>query len=559
MPPAKIKGIWDRFQTADKSGGGVWGEVDHQLANQPNIFTPGVNIWETLNYKPGGVWSQLGDETIVFESSLEGVWSEALDETLILEGGAKDLWREVNDETLILENRRPTEVWRELGEETIILTKPEQNVWEQARGKPGFEELRPIRRLGYALKRFVTAQGEVYYILKNLRQGSYMRLNDRQLFLWNLMDGENTIQDIAVAYMSEFGSLDIGMLVDFLGKLEVNNFLTSKKTNVYDKLDENISNRGPFHWLQKVGSTYMQKEFPLPRMDEFYTKLYNGGIKYLYTKVVLVPLFIITLAGIAAFIYLIIRGEYSLFEGATSSFTLGIVMLYVASMFALFIHEGGHAFTCKHYGRDIRNSGVMIYYGMLAFYVDSTDIWMEPRGPRIMVSFGGPLTGFVLGGIASLAALLSPWQIINGWAYQFAFLIITDSIMNLNPLLKWDGYYILMDFLEIPNLRGRSFNFLSSGKPFKKLLRREKFNREERIFTIYGTLAIFYSVFFLIGALVLFGGKILDFISQFINPVWLIPVIILYILFNLRNQIKSLILALFKRRSRSVKPKDQET
>jgi putative peptide zinc metalloprotease protein len=407
--------------------------------------------------------------------------------------------------------------------------------------------MRPIRRLGYALKRFVTAQEEVYYILKNLRQGSYLRLNERQLFLWNLMDGENTIQDIAVAYMSEYGSLDISILIDLLDKLEAANFLTTSKTNVYEKLDEKISSRGMFYWLQKIGSTYMQKEFPLPRMDEFYTRLYQGGIKYIYTKPVLIPMFVISLLGVAAFIYLITTGEYSLFRGGTSSLSLGIVMLYVASTVALFIHEGGHAFTCKHYGRVIRNSGVMIYYGMVAFYVDSTDIWMESRGPRIMVSFGGPLTGFMLGGIASLVALLSPWQVLNGWFYQFAFLIIIDSAMNLNPLLKWDGYYILMDYLEIPNLRARSFSFLSSGKPFYKLLHREKFNREERIFTIYGSLAIFYSVFFLIGALLLFGDTILDFISNFINPVWLIPIIIVFALFSLRNQIKSMITSLFRR------------
>jgi len=291
------------------------------------------------------------------------------------------------------------------------------------------------------------------------------------------------------------------------------------------------------YYLITFVKTFLQREFPLPRMDEFYTKTYNGGIKFFYTKPVLAIMFVLAVLGSGAFIYLLATQKYSVIAGASSSVGAGVILLYVAHMFALFIHEGGHAYTCKSYGRTIRKSGVMIYYGFFAFYVDSTDIWMEKRGPRIMVSFGGPFTGFVLGGVASLIAVFSPWTFFNGWLYQFAFLIIVDSVMNLNPLLKWDGYYILMDWLEIPNLRTRALNFLKEGRPFRKLLKREKFDREERIFSIYGIATFMYTASIVLAFVKFFGESIVNFIARYIPPWVAGAVLLIVVVFFTRNKI----------------------
>jgi putative peptide zinc metalloprotease protein len=537
MPQPAAKGIWSRLTTAEKGGGGVWQNIDDQLANLPPVsISPHLNIWSALYSHPGGFWQQLGDETMVPESAIEGVWSEALDETLILDGNVSSLWAEIGDETMILSKEDLPELWQEVGEETIILNKPEYSVWEQASGKPDFAQMRPTRQLGYALKKFTTAKGEVYYVLKNLRQGSYLRLNENQYFLWSLMTGENTIQDIAVAYMTRYGSLDISILVDLLGKLEGGNFLSAQQMNVYDQLRTNISGHGIGYWLKQIGQTFLQREFPIRKMDKFITRLYNGGIKYLYIKPVQVIFILLSVAGLPAFLYLLASGQYSILKGGASSITLGVIGLYVARTVALIIHEGGHAFTCKHYGREIRKSGVMIYYGMLAFYVDSTDIWMEKRFPRIMVSWGGPYTGFILGGTASLLALFSPSFVLNGYAFQFAFLTILDSIMNLNPLLKWDGYYILMDLLEMPNLRKRSMNFIRTGQLFRKLFRGEHFNREERVFAVYGILTMTYTFSIVAGIIKFFGETIIEFISKYIDPYWVGLVLLVALLFLTRRK-----------------------
>ena len=135
------KGIWGRFSTTDKSGGGVWGEVDVQLKNLASISTPldgRMSIWQVLQTQPGGLWQDLGDETIISDASISGLWEDALDETLILEGRSKNLWTEIDDRTITPPSDDSLQLWHEVGEETIVLTKSEQNIWEKASGRVDF-------------------------------------------------------------------------------------------------------------------------------------------------------------------------------------------------------------------------------------------------------------------------------------------------------------------------------------------------------------------------------------------------------------------------------------
>ncbi len=115
--------------------------------------------------------------------------------------------------------------------------------------------------------------------------------------------------------------------------------------------------------------------------------------------------------------------------------------------------------------------------------------------------------------MAGLLTLVCGPTFTGGLLYQFAFSCLLLSIMNLNPLLQWDGYYILMDWLEIPMLRARAQVFVQK-ELWEKLRKRSKFNREERIFTIYGCLSLVYTaltVFFVLGAL---GRTVAGFLQR---------------------------------------------
>jgi putative peptide zinc metalloprotease protein len=144
----------------------------------------------------------------------------------------------------------------------------------------------------------------------------------------------------------------------------------------------------------------------------------------------------------------------------------------------------------------------MLYFGMPAAFVETTDIWLEPRRRRLAVTWSGPFTGLILGGAAALAMVAFPTAPVNNLLFKLAGLAYFSVFINVNPLLKLDGYYLLTDALDITSLREKSLFFVRK-RLFGKLRQRKKFTRDEAIFTIFGVLslgwtlyAIFLALFF---------------------------------------------------------------
>jgi putative peptide zinc metalloprotease protein len=113
-----------------------------------------------------------------------------------------------------------------------------------------------------------------------------------------------------------------------------------------------------------------------------------------FARPVVILLWAVSLAGLPAFFYVTRRGDLSVLQGASGTIGWGLVGLLAAQVFAVFAHESAHALTTKHYGRTIRRGGVGLYFGMVTFFMDTTDIWMEPRGPRLAVTWAGPFSGY---------------------------------------------------------------------------------------------------------------------------------------------------------------------
>jgi putative peptide zinc metalloprotease protein len=131
-----------------------------------------------------------------------------------------------------------------------------------------------------------------------------------------------------------------------------------------------------------------------------------------------------------------------------------------ASFLAVVLHEVGHALTVKHYGYEVPRAGVGWYwFGPMAF-IDSSDMWLAPRGPRIAVNLAGVAANAVLAGIAALAAWVVPHGLLAAALWQFALSSYLMILFNLNPLLEFDGYFVLMDWLERPNLRPKALSWL---------------------------------------------------------------------------------------------------
>jgi hypothetical protein len=245
------------------------------------VAEAGLGIWEQVAVLPGGLWSEAKDETLEMlrEGARAGIWQAADDETLILERGqVRSLWavtEEQAGDTLIL-GRDEVALWEELEDETLLLVRPADEGWigGRVRGTAGY---RPVRALGWALKELETANGEPYWILKNLRQGTYLRLNEQQVYLWKLMDGAHSVQDLAVACFIRFQVLSIEGLEGFLGQLQAKGFLLSAGADVYQAAGVQLWRRTLHFWARRLIGFLLSSDLSIKSVDGIYGALFRLG------------------------------------------------------------------------------------------------------------------------------------------------------------------------------------------------------------------------------------------------------------------------------------------
>jgi putative peptide zinc metalloprotease protein len=122
------------------------------------------------------------------------------------------------------------------------------------------------------------------------------------------------------------------------------------------------------------------------------------------------------------------------------------------------LHELGHALACKHFGGEVHELGVMLLAFVPCLYCDVTDSWrLASKWQRIVVSAAGMLVELVIAAVATIVW----WHAKDGVLSLVALDVMVISTVhtlavNGNPLLRYDGYYILSDLIESPNLWQRS-------------------------------------------------------------------------------------------------------
>ena len=123
------------------------------------------------------------------------------------------------------------------------------------------------------------------------------------------------------------------------------------------------------------------------------------------------------------------------------------------------LHEIGHGLVAKHYGCSVRQMGVALIFMLPVCYCDTTDAWrLNDRRQRLRINAGGMAAEAVLALIAGLLWLIFPDGILKTLAFFIAVTSLgTTVLINLNPFLKFDGYYLLADALQIDNFQSKSF------------------------------------------------------------------------------------------------------
>ena len=208
-------------------------------------------------------------------------------------------------------------------------------------------------------------------------------------------------------------------------------------------------------WWRWLLHNYLFMRIPLVRPDRFLTATLPY-VTWFYTRQFALTIIAIGLVGV----YLIARQWDVFVHTFVDLFTVaGAVSFGITLMCLKVVHELGHAYTAKRFGCRVPNMGVAILVLVPVLYTDVNEAWkLTSRRQRLAIGVAGVTAELCC---AAVAACL--WGFLpDGPARSAAFLVatttwVTTVMLNLSPFMRYDGYYVLSDLLETPNLHARAF------------------------------------------------------------------------------------------------------
>nr|GAJ37035.1 hypothetical protein BDOA9_0162530 [Bradyrhizobium sp. DOA9] len=303
-------------------------------------------------------------------------------------------------------------------------------------------------------------RGQLWYILQDRTSGRLHRFSPEAYLIISLMTGERTVQqiwDIACARLQD-DVLTQDEVIRLLGQLHAADVLYGDTPPYFEELSE----RGRRQRHRKLMMSFMNPlalRIPLLDPDNFLR----------VTMPLVRPFFSVVGATIyVAFIAYgcILWGQH--WPELTANIadrvlaTESLFLLAISYPVVKALHELGHAYAIKRYGGHVHEIGVMLLVFMPVPYVDGSDsAAFQDKWQRALVGAAGILVELFLATLAMVLWVNSEEGVFR--ALMFSVMLIggvSTVLFNGNPLLRFDGYYVLSDILEIPNLGSRSNQYL---------------------------------------------------------------------------------------------------
>lgn len=306
-------------------------------------------------------------------------------------------------------------------------------------------------------------QGRVYWVVKEPVGLQYYRFEEEEFAILQMLDGESSLEDIAEQFEAEFPpqTIRVEELQNFIGMLHRSGLVLSDASGQGVQLKQRRDER---RRKEIIGAMSNVLSFRFRGFDpERILNAIYPGISWFFS----VPAMIVCALLASAALTLVIV-QFDIFQSRLPSFQSFFAAqnwLLIAGVLGVtkVIHEFGHGLSCKHFGGECHEMGVMFLVLTPCLYCNVSDSWMLPnRWHRAAIGAAGMYVEIVIASVCTFIWWFSEPGFLNYVCLNVMFVSSVSTILfNANPLLRYDGYYILSDVMEIPNLRQKASTILS--------------------------------------------------------------------------------------------------
>ena len=306
-------------------------------------------------------------------------------------------------------------------------------------------------------------QGQAWYVVKDPIGLSYYRFRPEEYALLEMLDGEASLEDLKDNFEARFPPrrITVDEVSRFVSTLHRSGLVIGDRAGQGPQLNERRRQRVWSEWKNWLRSIMclrfrgIDPDWILNKINPWFGWLYSPpalmiAVAYIFTALMLVLVNFETFRSkLPEFHQFFASGNWFYLAAA-----LGITKV---------IHEFGHGLSCKYYGGECHEMGFMLLVFTPCLYCDVSDSWMLPsKWKRMMIGAGGMYIELILASTATFLWWNSHEGLFNQMCLNVMFVSSVSTLLfNANPLMRFDGYYILSDMLEIPNLRTKSSTSLS--------------------------------------------------------------------------------------------------
>lgn len=304
--------------------------------------------------------------------------------------------------------------------------------------------LRPRVKSGWALKRLGEEEGEERFVLRDLRGGTFLKMEAEDATLFELLDGERSVVELLGEAERLVGPGGPGRLARLIADLADRGLLEGVGGLSVAEAPES-----------KLQRLFKPREKTYTWVEDYFPRAYHHWGRIFFSPLTVTFMVLLALAGFGAFTY-IVGARYGTPFVVANRLAIGGAVFVAGRFLIVAFHELAHGLALAHYDRRAPRAGLRLILIFPYAFVDTSEAYFEPRTHRIVISAAGPASDLTLGAVFSFACAVAGKGTTGQIIFQLAFGAYLGAFFNLNPFLDRDGYNILVDVLREPGLRQRA-------------------------------------------------------------------------------------------------------